>query len=570
MMASKDILGSPLSISYFTQKILDRILTFSQFLKQPIESQRNVQNVYVFSLKTEKESIQLKYLEVQKQNIKAIEEAFKGTERNVNIDRREFNLNSKPNSSNIFPVILELLSLLVEGNLCVFDANADSEFSLISTVMLSYLEGIQLERCLQSYRMPSGLSCLLSDLRVVICKIYSVRSCLLKSQNFSLIPVATFVVQENPYLEFDLECKSEPPFECSSWIIQGKLLIGSSTSLSLENINANEITVILELIGIKGDSGMPQFHSQSLKYMCFDFLVHHGDVKNSVFSMVLRVVGLIQSGEKVAIAYTGVDDSTFLACILAVMQGLSPLDATELAARFHRRCRLSKGPQHTEFTTVDGIIKSLHSYKLTLKMPSETSEYFSKFLSKLIPPLAKETDPVMGPIDSSHWVIFNHLIAGSNPDSYGSTENLERILSAGVNTFVNLQESYEQQYFVPYKNQVVAIAKAKYKRDVKFISLEIEDMNVTTDENILELVFKISSLILSGDCVYVHCWGGFGRTGTVIAILIGYLYGKDAETCLKLTTLFSQKRVYCGERRSPTTSVQFNQVRRVTSQLNPI
>ena len=48
----------------------------------------------------------------------------------------------------------------------------------------------------------------------------------------------------------------------------------------------------------------------------------------------------------------------------------------------------------------------------------------------------------------------------------------------------------------------------------------------TLDEIVCDLVQRVEG----GDKLYIHCWGGRGRTGLVSACLLGALYGDiDAE-----------------------------------------
>ena len=66
--------------------------------------------------------------------------------------------------------------------------------------------------------------------------------------------------------------------------------------------------------------------------------------------------------------------------------------------------------------------------------------------------------------------------------------------------------------------------------------------------------------------MYVHCWGGHGRTGTVVALLLAFLYNLGADRALHLTELFHSQRVN-RRSRSPQTRAQFDQVRRLVKQL---
>lgn len=47
-----------------------------------------------------------------------------------------------------------------------------------------------------------------------------------------------------------------------------------------------------------------------------------------------------------------------------------------------------------------------------------------------------------------------------------------------------------------------------------------------------ELTGEIARRVEAGEVLYVHCWGGRGRAGTVGACLLASLYGIDAEQAL--------------------------------------
>ena len=47
-----------------------------------------------------------------------------------------------------------------------------------------------------------------------------------------------------------------------------------------------------------------------------------------------------------------------------------------------------------------------------------------------------------------------------------------------------------------------------------------------------ELTGEIARRLEAGEVLYVHCWGGRGRAGTVGACLLASLYGIDAEQAL--------------------------------------
>ena len=87
------------------------------------------------------------------------------------------------------------------------------------------------------------------------------------------------------------------------------------------------------------------------------------------------------------------------------------------------------------------------------------------------------------------------------------------------------------------------------------------------DDALLEFIPKLASVVESpNEVVYVHCWGGHGRTGIIISLLLVALYQLESEQALHLTELYHSKRVK-ARLHSPQTTVQFDQVRRLAERL---
>lgn len=66
--------------------------------------------------------------------------------------------------------------------------------------------------------------------------------------------------------------------------------------------------------------------------------------------------------------------------------------------------------------------------------------------------------------------------------------------------------------------------------------------------------------------VFAPCRGGHGRTGTLVAVMLGRLYDLPASGALRLTQAYHDSRVYPQGVRSPQTTVQRAQVRQLLSQ----
>ncbi len=75
------------------------------------------------------------------------------------------------------------------------------------------------------------------------------------------------------------------------------------------------------------------------------------------------------------------------------------------------------------------------------------------------------------------------------------------------------------------------------------------------------LLDELAARLLRGERLYVHCWGGRGRTGTVAACLLAKVYGMGAEEALeRVQRAFDTRRD--DNRRSPETPEQYAFVRR--------
>jgi len=121
----------------------------------------------------------------------------------------------------------------------------------------------------------------------------------------------------------------------------------------------------------------------------------------------------------------------------------------------------------------------------------------------------------------AYWVIDDHLLAGPYPGAPTHEEakaKLEAFLEAGVTTFIDLTEEEEGPPLHPYSALLRRVA-AKRKLQVTHLRLPIRDVSVPTSWQMHVTLAAIRQAIAAGERVYVHCWGGVGRTGTVVGCL---------------------------------------------------
>ena len=114
----------------------------------------------------------------------------------------------------------------------------------------------------------------------------------------------------------------------------------------------------------------------------------------------------------------------------------------------------------------------------------------------------------MLPIRDSYHVADGFL-AGEYPGSYDPGEAARRIRSFvthGVTLFVDL--THPADPLEPYDRLLAGQARR--------VSHPIVDMGTTTIPHMTRILDDVDAAIADGGIAYVHCWGGIGRTGTVV------------------------------------------------------
>ena len=124
-------------------------------------------------------------------------------------------------------------------------------------------------------------------------------------------------------------------------------------------------------------------------------------------------------------------------------------------------------------------------------------------------------------------VVPGKLYAGEYPGSWKhrlGKQRLSFLINLGVETFVDL--TTREDRLQKYEPLIGKLGKG-----VKRLSFPIPDMNVPESEDVMRSVLDaIQFENEAGRVCYVHCWGGIGRTGTVIGCYLREqgLSGEDA------------------------------------------
>ena len=119
------------------------------------------------------------------------------------------------------------------------------------------------------------------------------------------------------------------------------------------------------------------------------------------------------------------------------------------------------------------------------------------------------------PILESYWVEENRFLAGEHPGGFDPETTRRRMdvfLQNGINTFIDLTQSNE---LFPYENFLKEQGKI-YRVNSAYHRFPIRDHSIPSAETMTAILDTIDEAIENGSCVYVHCWGGVGRTGMVV------------------------------------------------------
>ena len=165
------------------------------------------------------------------------------------------------------------------------------------------------------------------------------------------------------------------------------------------------------------------------------------------------------------------------------------------------------------------------------------------------------------PIPNSYWVIPGRFAAGEYPgakDPIEAARKLRTLLSAGIDHFIDLTEPGE---LAPYAE--IAEKEARpLGLAVGYERHPIVDQCVPrSPEQMARILDAIDAAMRDGKTVYVHCWGGVGRTGTVVGCwLVRHGHTGDAALCQIAEWWQGVEKVY-RQPISPETSEQHEYVR---------
>jgi hypothetical protein len=154
------------------------------------------------------------------------------------------------------------------------------------------------------------------------------------------------------------------------------------------------------------------------------------------------------------------------------------------------------------------------------------------------------------PFTRAYWAEPDRILAGFYPgdrDPSVATAKLQALLECGVTDVFCLMEENEGDHagrpFSEYQTELLRLARLR-DTEVRWSRFAIRDLDVPSVPEMARILDAIDAVTREG-CAYVHCWGGRGRTGTVMGCWFarhGIATGENALS--RLAELTADKRMH--------------------------
>ena len=164
------------------------------------------------------------------------------------------------------------------------------------------------------------------------------------------------------------------------------------------------------------------------------------------------------------------------------------------------------------------------------------------------------------PFANTYWVIPHQFLAGEHPselDERITVEKLAALLDAGVRSFVNLTEEREKMQCYSHLLQTLATDR---RIAVEILRIPIPDRGVPSAETLRSILDVIDGSVAKKNPVFVHCFAGVGRTGTIVGCYLKrHGQAKEQDVIEKISEL--RRWMLGGNEASPHTPEQIQVVK---------
>lgn len=149
------------------------------------------------------------------------------------------------------------------------------------------------------------------------------------------------------------------------------------------------------------------------------------------------------------------------------------------------------------------------------------------------------------------YPVSDRLLAGEYPgaaDAELAASRIRRFERHGITHFVDL--THPADLLEPYDRHLARARRLHHS---------IVDMGTTTIPHMIRILDDVDAALADGGAVYVHCWGGIGRTGTVVGCWLVRHGLDDGDAIARIAAL--RRRVVDARMPSPQTTAQRELVR---------
>lgn len=128
-------------------------------------------------------------------------------------------------------------------------------------------------------------------------------------------------------------------------------------------------------------------------------------------------------------------------------------------------------------------------------------------------------------------MLSGRFLAGEYPsrfDEESTRRCMDALLDAGIDTFIDLTHPDELPSYLP-----ILLEQARaHGRQVSHQHFSIQDRGLPNRGEMIAALNAIDAALANGHKVYLHCWGGVGRTGTTVGCYL-VRHGKIGQQALE-------------------------------------
>ncbi|MBV6397241.1 MAG: hypothetical protein HFACDABA_02849 [Anaerolineales bacterium] len=119
------------------------------------------------------------------------------------------------------------------------------------------------------------------------------------------------------------------------------------------------------------------------------------------------------------------------------------------------------------------------------------------------------------PIPESYWVIPGRFLAGKYPGGFERDQvrlRIGKLLEAGLDTFINLTHPNELPSYEATLEEQARLGQ----KDARHLRFSVTDFGLPSHAGMRATLDAPDTALNEGRNIYLHCWAGVGRTGTVV------------------------------------------------------